>query len=167
MITCLSSSETFFFFFCRCLKLWKCVNLCSNVGFVCAKCHNFLVCVCSVCSGRGEVNCGLPSVNGMSQARYLDWVINSGSRHSYSHCQTAELLTPRIPHSLSLMLSPLLLFNFHTARLPELSIYHHFPFSPCHSCLVLFFLLFSHSRSLQTRTFFYYIHELEMWRSSW
>ncbi len=122
--------------------MWKRVLTCVPVlglfvpcvmitSWVCARVHTFT----AVCSGRGEVNCGLPSVNGMSQARYLDWVINSGSRHSYSHCQTAELLTPRIPRSLSLTLSPLSLFNFHTARLSELSIYHHFPFSPCHSCL--------------------------------
>lgn len=57
----------------------ECVNLCISVGFVCAMCHNYLMGVCAhvrtftvVCSGRGEVNCGLPSVNGMSQTRYLD-----------------------------------------------------------------------------------------------
>lgn len=37
-------------------------------SWVCARVRTFTV----VCSGRGEVNCGLPSVNGMSQARYLD-----------------------------------------------------------------------------------------------
>ncbi len=130
---------------CVIITSWVCAHVCTFTA---------------VCSGRGEVNCGLPSVNGMSPARYLDWVINSGSRHSYSHCQTAELLTPRIPLSLSLTLSPLSLFNLHTARLIFCSL-HVIPVS------VLSLLLFSHSRSLQTRPFFYYTHELQMWRSLW
>lgn len=113
----------------------------TSIALVYAMCHNCVcvlalwrVCVCvCVYSGRGKVNCGLPSLNGMSQARYLDWVINCGSRLSYSHCQLAELLTPHIPRSRSLTFT-------------QLSIYHHFPFSLCHSSLSSSSLALHHCR---------------------